>query len=65
MTTSRLHRRLTRASAVAAGALLTVLALAAPAFADDQVATSLAGVPGSTCAGPFLGYLRPPGPCFS
>lgn len=51
MTTSRLYRRLAIASATAAGALLTVLAAAAPAFADDPIDVRLDGLSSSLTAG--------------
>jgi hypothetical protein len=51
MPTMTVNRRLARVSAILAGAVLTTLALASPAFAEDTIDTNLSGVSSNSTAG--------------
>jgi hypothetical protein len=55
MPTTTVNRRLARVSAILAGALLTTLALASPAFAEDTIDTNLSGVSSNATAGARIG----------
>ena len=55
MPTTTVYRRLARVSAITAGVLLTTLALASPAFADDTIDTNLSGVSSNSTAGARVG----------
>ena len=55
MPTTTVYRRLAHVSAITAGVLLTTLALASPAFADDTIDTNLSGVSSNSTAGARVG----------
>jgi hypothetical protein len=55
MPTLTVNRRLARVSAILAGAALTTLALASPAFAEDTIDTNLSGVSSNSTAGARVG----------